>query len=186
MTVRAVPQTLMNDIRSNAELLQRAEELTVRNRRELLTKGDTEVIVIGYFSRQVWVDEEVIKEEVVDGRLVATTEKAKVQKTAITVIYSCKLVLLWVLALHGLGFTFDLQADGTYRCVSFSFFALYFNDRFNVDAPALVASRTPQANERGVGNHCRRDDARNLGLGQRQREDAVPAHVTRCDENGVL
>ena len=124
MTIPSVPQTLMNDIRSNAELLERAEELNVSNRRELLSKGDAEVIVIGYFSRQVWVDEEVIKEDVVDGRIVATTETAKVQKTAITVIYSCKLVLLWVLALHDLGFIFDLQADGTYRCVYFYFVAL--------------------------------------------------------------
>ena len=76
-----------------------------------------------------------------------------------------------------------LQADGTYRCVYFLFCRpMVFNGRGNVHAPALLASRTPQANELGVGNHCHRDDARNLELGQRQRDDAVPAHGTRWDD----
>lgn len=106
---------MKGDIKTNAELLERAQELKVSCLAELESKGDTDVIVIDFMSKVVWVDEEVLTETVVNGRIVGTTETMKVQKTAITVIYSCKLIVLWILALHALGFVFDFQADGTYR-----------------------------------------------------------------------
>ena len=130
-----------SDIKTNAELLERAQELKVSSLAELESKDDTEVLVIDFMSTVVWVDEDVLTETVVNGRIVGTTETKKVQKTAITVIYSCKLIILWILALHALGFVFDLQADGTYRYVHSLLIARSMAACDHVFAPTLLRSR---------------------------------------------
>ena len=51
-----------SDIKTNAELLERAQELKVSSLAELESKDDTEVLVIDFMSTVVWVDEDVLTE----------------------------------------------------------------------------------------------------------------------------